>query len=115
MDTLHGQTTDFLPSQVNLFLIFILRKFRFSLRSSPSSPRPRRADGSNSKASLTRRLAICLKRSAAAFSSFIIEICLQRTLNHSGLEKRWITVKEHKSKSRGDMDGSWVDMNTRTP
>lgn len=111
----HTQTMDFPLSHVSLLLTLICRRFEPNLSDDPSSAHLKRADGVNNKASPTWRLRIHLKSSSELFFTSLIEMCLRRTLNHSGLVKRWTTVMEHKSISCEDMVGSWVEMITRTP
>ena len=114
------QTTDVPPSHVNLFriLTFSTPSLTFPHSSFPSSLLTT-ADGANTSASPVIRFRILLKSSGfpplLLRCSSRMKICLHRTSNHSGLEKRWITVIEHRSMSRGEMVGSWVEIITRAP
>ena len=106
---------DLPASHVTLFLIFICRGSDPNLSGTPSSVRWRRADGANNNASPTRSLKIRWKSSSESFCSVPKDMCRRRTLNHSGLVKRWIIVIEQRSISRGDIVGSWLEMITRAP
>ena len=106
---------DFPPSHVSLFLTLICRILEPSLSDSPPHLLRRMVDGANTKASPTRSFKICWKISSGFLFSPSTGICRRRTVNHSGLVKRWTTVIEHKSIKRGDIVGSWVEIITRTP
>ncbi len=111
-------TTLLPPSHVTLFLTLTFNMPSLSLAHFPSpSAVLTIADGANTKASPVLRLTILWNSSTPLppLLSSMIEMCRRRMLNHSGLEKRWITVIEHRSISWGDIVGSWVLMITRAP